>query len=205
MIAGTGVASADTVSADTISSETASFTRSISSDDFSGNSIRNGSEVTVQINLSRTLWWLVYWMKDYHPECFDVVPNSSEWVVDGQKFANFQKSGYTLINDEFTSGPGWAMLDAAGANSWQATPMVWQQKYTLNNCAVGILETGGLEWHTTLARNPEKYATAGPSIRILAALPSGDGGDDGGTGGGGTGGTDDGPLGSLSSIFGSLA
>lgn len=166
---GSGTANAETKTGTIAEGRSAKVTRSIESTSLtSTGQIPYGSTITVTYRIDRHLAWLIYWIKDTHPECMKVVPNRSKWDAAGSKAANYTLADHTRIDNEFTSGPGWAMLDAYAANSWQATPMTWSQDYTVE-CDSGSLATGGVEWDSTLVGGAEVHPNIGPTILITKA------------------------------------
>lgn len=169
-----GISAADMVGPINGESDAASFQRSVSGPSLVGGTVARGDVVTITNKLSRKMAWLVYSIKDTHPTCFEAVPNTSTWKVNGKTYTNDPEGEGTKAPGEFSSGAGWAMIDAPGANSWQADPLIWTQDYLVgSSCELGPLNSGGLEWSTTWAfESGNTRPFVGPMLNVVAGRPS---------------------------------
>lgn len=165
---GMGAASAESVSSGEVDATSVSFTRTVSGDALVNGEVTVGDEIQITNTINRKLAWLVYSAQDNHPTCLQPVANTSTWTVGGTTYSNSGAAddGTVQKADEITSGEGWTTLDAAGGNSWAATPLVWTQTYTVT-CDPGALNTGGLQWETTNAIDSNRNkANVGPTITV---------------------------------------
>lgn len=199
---GMGASNAASVSSDKIAGNAMSFTRTVSGDALVDGKITVGEEITITNTIERKLSWLLYWAQDNHPACLVPVENTSVWTVSNKIYSNSGNADDGTIQkaSEVTSGEGWVKIDATGGNSWNASPLIWAQNYTVT-CNPGSLNTGGLQWDSTLLGGSENKADVGPTITVKAK-PTNPG--DGNGSGNGDGETATGSLGSLGSVFGSL-
>lgn len=154
-----GPVAADTVSAPEVSDSTAKAVRTVGGAAVSNGAVTVGDTVTITNTVTRKGIYLVYFVRDQHPQCLDPVPNSSEWTVSGKTYTN--KDGA----NGFSQGEDWVRIDSAG---WQATPLVWKQDYVVN-CPVGPLNTGGLSWSVNLLASPSVKNDIGPTLQVKAA------------------------------------
>lgn len=166
------VAAADTVGPVKGNSDAVAFERSVSGTNLVNGKISTGDVITVNNTLRRYSGWLVYWVKDVHPTCMEPVPNTSTWKVSGKTYTNNPEAEGTKVSSEVISGAGWVQIKPPGANSWEATPLVWTQDY-LVKCSAGSLNTGGVEWSSTWAfEKGNSHPNAGPTLQVGAGRPS---------------------------------
>ncbi|MGB3696107.1 MAG: hypothetical protein WBA05_01610 [Gordonia sp. (in: high G+C Gram-positive bacteria)] len=169
-LSGAGAAAADSVGPVSGSSDAVNFTRTVSGVKLVNGAIPNGEVVTVSNKLNRKLAWLIYYVKDTHPTCMKAVPNTSVWKVSGKTYTNNPSGEGTYKGSEFTSGPGWAQIKPAAANSWES--IEWSQDYLLT-CATGPLNTGGLQWSSTWAgESGNNKPNVGPTINVTPGVAS---------------------------------
>lgn len=132
------------------------------------NSVTVGDNVTVTTTLSKdggVLPWLIYWMKDLHPTCFEYVPNSLEWTASNSTYTQATNP------DEVTVSSGALEVNPPIANSW-ARPVVMKSTYKVT-CDAGSVNSGGLEWDTTNAISGHgTFASAGPMLTVTKAPSS---------------------------------
>ncbi|EGD56596.1 Ig-like domain-containing protein [Gordonia neofelifaecis] len=168
---GIGTAAADTMTPVTGSNDTVSFSRTVGGAAVNNGTVTVGDRITVTNRIDRKMAWLVYSVRDNHPTCLEAVPNTSVWTVSGGTYTNDPDGTGTKKPNEVTSGDGWVKIAASGGGSWQATPLIWRQDYTVT-CAPGALNTGGLQWSTTNAfEKNNNRANVGPSITVVAPAP----------------------------------
>ncbi|MBY4569469.1 hypothetical protein ACN95_05430 [Gordonia sihwensis] len=168
VMSGSGAADADTVGPAKGSSSAVNFSREISGLKLVDGKVPNGEVITVTNRLDRKLAWLIYWVKDTHPTCMEAVPNTSVWKVSGKTYTNNPNVSGAMKPDEFSSGPGWAKIDAPAANSWES--IAWSQDYLLK-CDVGVLNTGGLQYSTTWVGDDGDHPNVGPNIEVTRGVP----------------------------------
>lgn len=163
---------ADTVGPAVGQSDAVSYERSVSGDTLVGGLVSTGDVITVTNKLQRKLAWLVYYVKDTHPNCLEAVPNTSTWKVSGKTYTNNPDAAGTHSPGEVTSGPGWVQIKPPAANSWEANPLIWTQDY-LVKCTTGPLNSGGLEWSTTwIGESGNNKPFIGPNLTVNAGRPS---------------------------------
>lgn len=167
-------AHADVVGPVSGQSDAASFQRSVDGPTLVRGEVERGDVVTITNKLTRFGAWLIYWVKDTHPTCLEAVPNTSTWTVNGKTYTNRLDGPGTKVPGEFSSGPGWAMIDPPAANSWQADPLIWTQDYLVgSSCELGPLNSGGLEWDSTwVGESGSTRPYVGPMLTVIAGRPS---------------------------------
>lgn len=122
-------------------------------------------EVTSTISKDGINAWLVYWMKDLHPECFEYVDGFATWTVSNQTYT--QESN----PEEVTVTARAVEIDPPRVNSW-ARPIVMKSRYTVT-CGPGPVNSGGLEWNTTNAISGHAtFDDVGPMITVEKASSS---------------------------------
>ena len=122
-------------------------------------------EVTTTLKRDNANWWLVHWVKDMHPTCFDYVDGSATWTVSGKTYTQATKPNEVTVTDDAVQ------INPPAANSWEP-PVVMKSRYTVN-CGPGTFSSGGFEWVTTNGIDGHGvFREAGPKITVQKGTSS---------------------------------